>query len=428
MKRLLFLSVLVVTLALAFPRTAYAEVKTVPPIDTGEIRLITVWAAVPRDYAGETHVYLHSNQNPGGTRVLFDTLYSNDDWKLCRCYLEHMTPDTYWITASTADDGEFFGDSAGTGFPDLNQRSLVPDIDTGITSMEIPSTLEAPSGMWYYEAVPIDAAGFPQFFCIFDSIEQFPETVASIEPVFRELMKEYAAHIDELYGHRMDEVIDAMVPLYMDAGHFDDYVSLYLPAGFFLNEYAHETKNSALGSLESPYSKNGALFDKKALEEPESEYAESRRKNDNVILLKDWGWDIRYDTRNLEYDENGNCITEFRIGEDGNINLFFPDLGDEIPDDLPLVVLPDGSVSQGGPVPSVSPDIPGKEPGDDTEHGDTKHEEKIESFPTDKPEKPGTDKDKDSQETRKKSVPFLPVAGVAVLIAGIAVFIKKRKL
>lgn len=421
MKKLLFLSVLLVSFVLALPGTAYAE--HMPADKEMDVAIITVWIAVPREYVGESHVYLHSNGNPSGTRVpLGRSLYSNEDWVLYRYYFEDMAPDTYWVTASTADDGEFFGDSAGTGFPDLNQRSLLPDIDTGVTSIEIATDLTDEGTIWWYELVPVWGAGFPQFFCIFDSIERFPETVSNIELIFTELMKEYAAYLDNLYGHTLKWVIDDMVPLHKDAGHFDDFIKLYQPVGYSVYEYAWESYNPALNDLiESRVL--GDVFDKGALEDPESEYAESLMLSDPLRILKDWGWDIRYDTRNLEYNEDGDCITEFGLQEDETAprKLLFPDLGDKIPDDLPLVVLPDGHVSPGGSAPSVTPGIPEKD------HG----EERIEFFPTSKPENPKTDDAQGTEpDTPAKSVPVIPIVAVisAVSVAGVTIFIKKRKL
>lgn len=444
MKRLTCLSVLLAVLLLALPQTAYAGAVDMPELGTElEFEFMVFWLAVPVDYEGATNVYLHSDHNPIGEPIFFETLYYNDKWKLCRGELMETLPqDTYWVTTSTADGGGFFADGIGAGFPDLEQRSLLPNLDTKITSMEMrvpyieAETFYSAATYEGYIGMDTEGSGFPQFFCIFDTVERFPETVKNVEAIFRQLIPEYAASLYEFWS--IDAVISFLVPLYWESGHFDDYVNIYQPLGVTLYDYMYKyTRNGFLSWMTRHDNNLEVLLHHFCRENPDSEYTISNKRANYILILKNWGWDIWYDTRNLEYDEEGDCITEFGVFEDGVKNLLFPGLGDVIPDDLPLIVQSDGSVVEKGssplPTGSLFPDKPSPTKTPDTpqvegEDGKPTGGEIIETFPSKKPQQPQGTGDEDDTETKKGLPPLVPVGAAAVVcVTGAVVFFKKRK-
>lgn len=411
MKKLLSFAFLLAAILFAAPQDAYASET---------IDKILIWKAVPKDYVGQSNVYLHSDENPTGTQVIFDFESNvNEEWDLYRACVEDMSAGNYWVTTTTSEDGLFL-DSVGFGFPDMEQKSLVPDIDMNVTAAYIK----------YYPKAELnnmdtflnDGMGIPQFFCVFDSADSIENSVKNIESIFLTLFTDYISWFEEKYSHDTNKLLEKLTTKQENYGHFDDFNLLYLPAGYTLYEYC---ESSAVDFLYALVSNNKTLtvpFWKTLIEHPELPEAQTVAKYNIVTVLKDWGWNIVFDTRNLEYDENGGCITDFTIKEDPNAErkLFFPDLGDDVPKNLPKVGLILDTSEEA--IPSTTPD-------EEIDYG----EERFENIPDNENDNKGTSQNPSniSQEEPKEdsSVGIIITVIVLIVILGVVIIViaKKKK-
>lgn len=342
MKKILSLVFLLGAMICSTPQDAYANEK---------VDKILVWIAVPKEYVGEYNVYLHSDADPTGTRLYPDfNSYYNEDWDLYRVYLKNMPAGNYWVTTSTSKDGSFM-DSIGFGYPDTNQKSLVPNIDTNVSMINIKPT----NNLSYIDTGEIESIhcnhpaaatdGLAQFFCIFDSAENIGNSLNAIEDIFITLFRDY--YDKSRYSH--EAATDVLFTYCENSGHFDDFILLYQPYGYSFSEYAYDSENRLLQNMayhpisnpdgsDSVVREMSAYFSKKpsALEDL---FTEEKLSYTFLHQLRDWGWNIVVDTRNLKYDKDGNCISKFIVKEDSDEEkiFLFPDLGDAVPDDLPNV-------------------------------------------------------------------------------------------
>lgn len=423
MKKILSLVFLLGAMILSAPQDVYANEN---------VDKILVWKAVPKEYVGQSNVYLHSDADPTGTKVTFDFESNiNTEWDLYRACLKDMPVGNYWVTTSTSEDGSFM-DSIGFGYPDTEQKSVIPNIDTNVSTVNIKPTNNADSIDLGNNNRPTIAGtdGLAQFFCVFDTNENIGQSVKNIENTYTFLFKEYILYTETQYGHHYDRVSERLFTVNERSGHFDDFLLLYQPCGYSLFEYVDDSQNHCLEEIsraDSRFAKEMPIYFSKMFLEREDLFTEENLRYTYLRQLQDWGWHIVIDTRKIEYDENGNCITDFTIKEDFDEErvLLFPDLGDEIPNDLPII----GPINPYTTFMDEDNTSTTDTPNQDIDYG----EERFENIPEDNNE-PSSDTSSDDILIDEPEEPSSPIGIIVVIIiivvilgAVIIIVIKTKK-
>jgi len=320
MKKFIFMCLM--GLLLMSPVKAYAA----------EVPYLTVWIAHPSDYPGSTAVYLHTDSNPEGTFAGTGGLvYETEEWTLRRFILNDVKEDTYWVTVSTADGSFTFPDYIAQGYPDLEQKSVVPELDLSKTTLEVKATPPIPqgdTGLFYYELAPYVCQGNPQFFTVVYPVAEADlfDSGEKLMALFDDLLLAYAKDIKANYAY-FDSVLMRIPAHGENDGHFNDYYRLYGPLGVTLEHYAYSSVNEALQCFsectEVSSLMPGSCLAKICTEYPDTSDAVNAIKNDPANILKDWAWEIYYDTSDpsvLAYDDSvfGICLTDFTFKEDGS--------------------------------------------------------------------------------------------------------------
>lgn len=401
----------------------------------GDIKRMVVWVAVPKDYAGQKDLYLCSTQTPEGSYIgSGERLYRDKEWTLMRLYIDGLQEDEYWITVSTAAQGGLPGNHVGRAFPDLERNSLLPEIDTSVTSLYMEADPQKPplgTALTLSELTYIQAIGCPQFFCIFGTTETIGGYLEEIEGIFEQLILAYAMQVRDTYG--FDTMLRRVTPWCLTYGHFHDYAGLFLPLGISLEEYADMAYNPALQRFSpesNPWNPVGTILSPWCIEEPEEPDAIRVFENDPATLLKDWGWEIYYDISDpsiLVYDEFGSCITDFQFHSDGTpSNVRIPALDGSTP--------PSGDASFPviGEIPGIE-EIPTKSPEAVLPPEETTEPEKetiIQSFPSIAPDIENTDNRTNLDKEESAGIPAMAVIAITIVaISGIgaSLFLAIRK-
>lgn len=344
MKKLFVALCLVIGFSLCSPHTASAGIRVVngvPEEYTPTTAAYTnIWIAYPEEYPDIPDVYLHSTEKPEGFPILakasdyVDVSFWANGWR-CKVYqIEDLAPSDYWVTVDTS-----YSEFSGVGFPDMNFRSLLPNIDTKYTKV----TIEA-DGDW---GVPGHRQyNVQQFFCLCSKTETLDEDVKNIEEIFTGLvtakMEEFDSEIfslDSLVYHAFD---DLQFP-----AHYDDYITWFKPYGCNLYQLFSEAADPMHQIVPGFSLSNGDMFYRLNFVYPSGmAYTETE---DYLFRLREgladsfiykamlFGWDFVLDTRNLEFDDNGDCTTKFEAKQDGTLlNMFLRNEDENIPK-LPVV-------------------------------------------------------------------------------------------
>lgn len=398
-----------------------------------DIRRMAVWVAIPADYDGESDLYLCSSLNPEGMAIGSGSLlYRDKEWILRRLYVDGLQADEYWVSVSTAKKGGLPGNAVGRAFPDMERRSLLPEIDTSVASLYMEADPQEPPSdalLTVSELTGIQAAGCPQFFCIFGTIETIDGYLAEIEGIFERLILAYATQVRDTYG--FDTMLRRLTPWSVTYGHFHDYVGLFRPLGVSLEEYADMAYNRALQMFSpesNPWEPVGAILSTWCIEEPEGPDSVRAFENDPATILKGWGWEIYYDVSDasiLKYDEFGNCITDFQFHSDGApVHVRIPALDGSTP--------PSG----GNALPIIG-EVPGLSMGSALTPGASAtpggQETVIQSFPSAVPGMAGDVGQPDGPDgevsvgSRNMGKLGLPAAIAIICILGIGIFLFRKK-